>query len=126
MRRELQTAEGSHQALARRYNLSAATVAKWRAREEVSDASHRPHRLQTTLSAAQEAAVVELRRTTQLPLDDLLAVVREFIQAGASRSGLNRCLRRHGVSRLAGLLPKEDAPKAAAKGFKADVPGFVH
>ena len=41
------------------------------------DASHRPQRLQTTLSAAQEAVVVALRETLLLPLDDLLAVTRE-------------------------------------------------
>jgi hypothetical protein len=126
VRRELQVAEGSHKALARRYNLSAATVAKWRGRDDVNDASHRPQRLQTTLSPAQEAVVVELRRTTLLPLDDLLAVVREFINEDVSRSGLDRCLRRHGVARLADLLPKEDAPKAEVKGFKAYLPGFVH
>jgi hypothetical protein len=44
--------------------------------------------------------VVELRRTLLLPLDDLLAVTREFINPGVSRSGLDRCLRRHGVSDL--------------------------
>lgn len=31
------------------------------------------------MSKAREAAVVELRRTLLLPLDDLLAVTREFI-----------------------------------------------
>jgi hypothetical protein len=32
--------------------------------------------LKTTLSAAQELLVVELRRTVLLPLDDLLAITR--------------------------------------------------
>ena len=126
IRRELQTAEGSNKALAKRYNVTPPTIAKWRAREDVSDASHCPHRLQTTLTPAQEAVAVELRRTALLPLDDLLAVVREFLNPAASRSGLDRCLRRHGVSRLADLLPKEDAPKTPAKGFKDYTPGFVH
>ncbi len=32
------------------------------------------------MTPAQEAIVVELRKTLLLPLDDLLAVVREFIE----------------------------------------------
>jgi len=43
--------------------------------------------------------VVALRGTLLLPLDDLLAVTREFIHPEVSRSGLDRCLRRHGVSK---------------------------
>jgi hypothetical protein len=35
-------------------------------------------------------------------IDDLLAVVREFLNPEVSRSGLDRCLRRHGVGTLAG------------------------
>jgi transposase InsO family protein len=125
-RRELQAATLPTAVLARQYNLSEETVRKWRNREDVQDASHCPHRLNTTLTPAQEAVVVAVRRTTLLPLDDLLAVTREFINPAVSRSGLDRCLRRHGVARLADLQPKADAPKPAAKGFKAYLPGFVH
>jgi hypothetical protein len=61
-----------------------------------------------------------------LPLDDLLVVTHELINGQGSRSGLNRCLRRHGVSRLADLIPREDAETAPIKGFKDDAPGCVH
>ena len=80
--------------------------------EGVEDASHRPQRLHATLSTAQEAVVVALRETLPLPLDDLLAVTREFIHPEVSRSGLDRCLRRHGVSNLKALMPQEDGAKA--------------
>ena len=72
--------------LAERYNISRATAAKWRGRETPHDLSHRPHKLSTTMTPAQEALAVELRRMTLLPLDDLLVVVREFINPQASRS----------------------------------------
>ena len=49
--------------------------------------------------------VVHLRRTLLLPLDDLLAVTREFICPNVSRSGLDRCLRRHGQA-LNALKPR--------------------
>ena len=35
-----------------------------------------------------------------MSLDGLLAVVREFLNPNVSRSGLDRCLRRHGVGSL--------------------------
>lgn len=83
-----------------------------------------PHNLQTTLTPAQEAVVVQLRRLLLLPLDDLLAVTREFLNPDVSRSGLDRCLRRHDVSNLKALLPK--TPSEARKTFKTYEPGFVH
>ncbi len=45
------------------------------------------HRLQTVLTPAQETVVVHLRRTLLLPLDDLLAVTREFICPNVSYVG---------------------------------------
>ena len=55
--------------------------------------------------------MVALRETLLLSLDDLLAVTREFIHPEVSRSGLDRCLRRHGVSNLETLMPWEAAPR---------------
>ena len=83
--------------LAERFGVTPQTIYKWRKRDGVGDRSHTPHRLQTTLTPAQEAVAVALRRTLLVSLDDLLAVVREFLNPNASRSGLDRCLRRHGV-----------------------------
>ena len=59
-----------------------------------------------------------------LPIDDLLAVVREFLKPLDSRSGLDRCLRRHGVGNLQALKPRE--PKLAHGTFKAYKPGILH
>jgi len=115
----------SNRELAEAYGLNRHTVAKWRQREGTEDASHRPQRLQTTLSAAQEA-VVALRETLLPPLDDLLAVTHEFIYPEVSRSGSDRCLRRHGVSNLKALLPQEEGAKTPVKSFKEYAPGFVH
>ena len=110
--------------VAERYGISEQTVWKWRSRDGVQDRSHTPHRLQTTLTPAQEAVAVALRKALLLPLDDLLAVVREFLNPRVSRSGLDRCLRRHGVGNLRALKPKE--PKPAHGTFKAYAPGYLH
>ncbi len=126
IRRELRESPLPIAELARRYHLSKATVRKWRRREEGADRSHRPHHLHTTLSPAQEAVVVALRQTLLLPRDDLLAVTREFLNEGVSRSGLDRCLRRHGVSDLKALLPRDESGKPAYPPCKDYAPGFVH
>ena len=129
VRAEIQASEDSPAELARRYNISEPTAAKWQARDSVEDRSHRPHKLSTTLSPAQEAIVVELRRLLLLPLDDLLVITREFVNAQASRSALDRCLRRHGVNNLRELQAAasgESAQAAPPKRFKDYEPGFVH
>lgn len=89
--------------LARLLRVSEATVRKWRARDSVEDASHTPKHLNTTLTPAQEYVVVELRTQLLLSLDELFAVTVEFINPHVSRAGIARCLKRHGVSRLADL-----------------------
>ena len=85
----------SNKALADQLGVTIRTIRRWRNRPDVEDRSHVPHRLQTTLSPAQEAGAVALRWMLLLPLDDLLTVVREFLCPAVSRSGLDRCLRRH-------------------------------
>jgi len=64
--------------------------------------------------------------TLLLPLDDLLAVTHEFIHPAVSRSGLDRCLRRHEISTLKALMPQEEGAKTPVKIFKAYAAGFVH
>ena len=71
--------------------------------------------------------MVELRKTLRLPLDDLLVVTREFINPDVSRSGLARCLKRFGVSKLSDLIsPEEAAIPPPKKTFKDYEPGYLH
>ena len=100
--------------VAERHGTSEQTVWKWRKRDGVEDRSHTPHRLQTTLTPAQEAVAVALRKTLLVSLDDLLSVVREFLNPHASRSGLDRCLRRHGVGNLRDLKARTSQPERSA------------
>jgi len=109
--------------LARRYGLTPPTVRKWRQRDSTADRSHRPETLHCTLTSAQEAVAMEIRRTLWLPLDDLLVVVREFLNPAVSRSGLDRCLRRHGLNRRP--VENKDAP-VPTKTFKDYAPGYIH
>ena len=116
-------------ALARQYNISRITARKWKNRDDHQDRSHRPLTLNTTLTPEQEILVIELRKTLLLPLDDLVALTHEFINADASRSGIHRCLRRHGVAHLKDLTPcteDKEGKEAKKKTFKDYEPGFIH
>ena len=47
----------------------------------------------------EEAMIVEFRRRTLLPLDDVMGCLKDSIP-NLTRSSLHRCLERHGISRL--------------------------
>ena len=85
VRAAIQQASGTLTDLAEQFHVSPRTLARWKARDGVHDASHTPHWLQTTLNAVQEERVIHLRTHPYLPLDDLLAVIHEFIESAMSR-----------------------------------------
>src|SRR5688500_510713 len=122
VRAELQASQEATRALAARYGLNPKTVAKWRKRTTTADAPMGPSRARsTTLTEAEEAIVVEFRRRTLLPLDDVLGCLREAIPA-LSRSALHRCLKRHGISRL----PRDPETASKRKRFAETAIGYVH
>ena len=90
---------------------------KWRKRDSVEDRSHRPHWLQTTLTPSQKAVAVALRKTLLVSLDDLLAVVPEFLNPKVLQSGLEPCFRRYDLGSLRDMKAK--APKPRHRAFKA-------
>ena len=63
IRAAIQASDEPSWALAARHGTTEQTVCKWRKRDSVHDRSHTPHRLQTTLTPAQEAVAVALRET---------------------------------------------------------------
>jgi hypothetical protein len=113
--------------VADRHGTSKQTVWKWRKRDGAEDRSHTPHRLQTTLTPAQEAVAVALRKTLLVSLDDLLAVtpawrrawqevipffafdpaIRKIIYTTIAIESLNRVIRKSIKTR--GSFPTEDA-----------------
>lgn len=118
----IQSSPLSVAALADELGVTEDTIRRWKDRDSVEDRSHTAHRLQTTLTPAQEAVVLSLRQTLRLPLDDLVVVTREFLNEAASRSGVNRLLKRHDLSRL----PVETAATTPHKPFKTYEPGYLH
>ena len=60
-RHYIQASNQSVRQLADELGVSEDTIHRWKRRDGVADGSHTPHRLQTTLTLAQEVVVVELR-----------------------------------------------------------------
>jgi transposase InsO family protein len=122
VRAELQASEESTRALAARHGLNPKTVAKWRGRTGTTDAPMGPRRPRSSiLTEVEEAIVVEFRRRTLLPLDDVLGCLRETIPT-LSRSALHRCLVRHGISRL----PRDEEKASKHRHFAETAIGYVH
>jgi hypothetical protein len=71
------------------------------------------------LTAAEEAIVVEFRRRSLLPLDDVLGCLRETVPA-LSRSALHRRLVRNSISRL----PKADENTSKRQRFVETTIGY--
>lgn len=122
VRRAIQGSQESLRALAKRYSINPKTVAKWRGRNATLDRPTGPKQSRSTvLSSEEEAVIVAFRRHTLLPLDDCLYALQATIPH-LTRSGLHRCLQRHGIARL----PSVDGDKPARKKFKAYPIGFFH
>jgi transposase-like protein len=122
VRAELKAAQASSRALAAQYGLNPKTVLKWRRRPTTADAPMGPAKPRSTkLTEAEEAIVVEFRRRTLLPLDDVLGCLRGSIPE-LTRSALHRCLVRHRISRL----PKGEDGASKRKAFKETEIGYVH
>jgi transposase-like protein len=75
----------------------------------------------TVLTEAEEAIVVEFRRRTLLPLDDVLGCLRDTIPS-LTRSRLHRCFQRHGISRL----PSDQEQTSKRGRFTEAHIGFIH
>jgi transposase len=127
IRQEIKDSGLSDREAAKVFNISRATAAKWLKRDDVQDRSRRAHKLHTTLSSAQEAVVLSLRQSLYLPLDDLLYITRQYINAEVSLAGLARLLKREGMSRLEDIILKAEgetiSPKKTFKDYEL---GFVY
>ena len=100
--------------------ISRKTVQRWRGRTTTDDRTSRPKRIATSLSPLEEELVRELRTRLDLPLDDIVEVMRRCLKPDLSRSATHRCLQRHGISNR----PK--SPKPPVGSFEEAPIGFVH
>jgi IS30 family transposase len=116
----IQRSKKSVTELARELGVCETTIRRWRSRTTVNDRSHQPHRMAISLSAMEETLVCELRTSLQLPLDDIVEVMRRCVNGKLSRSAIHRCLQRHGISQR----KKPDKPSVGV--FEQATVGFIH
>ena len=122
VRAELQTSQETTRALAARYGLNPKDrrqMARANHDRRRADGTSRPR--STVLTETEEAIVVEFRRRTLLPLDDVLGCLRETIPK-LTRRALHRCLERHGISRL----PEGEEKASKRRRFAETKIGYVH
>lgn len=120
VRAYIQRSKRSVAELSAELGVSETTVRRWRGRMSVTDRSHRPKRLTTTLSPLEETLICELRTRLALPLDDITEVMRRCANAKISRSATHRCLKRHGMSQ------RTEPEKPAVGSFEKATVGFIH
>jgi transposase len=116
----IQTSTAPIVQIARELGISETTVRRWKPRATVADGSHVARRLAVSLTDLEERLVVELRTALQLPLDDIVEVMRRCMNPKLSRSAIHRCLKRHGVS----ARPKPARRQIGT--FEAAGVGFIH
>lgn len=108
--------------LAAEYNVNETTIRRWKDRTNSADRPHTANKLAIALTPTEEALVVELRTSLDLPLDDIVEVMRRCARPKASRSGIHRCLKRHGVS-----TRRSTATEPEIVGTFSETPiGFIH
>lgn len=118
LRQEIQKSKLSNTELSKKYSISVATVSKWKNRESLADKSSRPHHISYSLSALEEALVVELRKATWFSLDEICEAFSQ--EPTQIRSAVYRTFYRHGVNKR----PEEEKQKAGK--FKEYEPGYIH
>ena len=116
VRDAIQRRLASLQMLATCHGINSKTVAQWRERTTVTDATMGPIPTLTVLTIEQEAMAVTFRSHTLLPLDDCLYILQTTIPH-LSRSALPRCFQHYGISRLPLGEDGQSPPKKKFKDY---------
>jgi hypothetical protein len=116
VRRAIQASEETNIALAKRYRVNRKTIAKWKAREFISDERMGPKNPRSSLlTPHDEAVILAYRWHTRLALDDAHFRLKRLMPK-LSRSTLYRCLKRYGLSRIGSTKTCPPLTTAALRG----------
>jgi hypothetical protein len=116
VRRAIQASEETNLVLAKRHGVNRKTIAKWKARESLSDERMGPKNPRSSLLTLEtEAIILAYGWRTRLALDDAHIRLRRLMPK-LSRSTLYRCLKRRGLSRVGPTASCPPLTTAALKG----------
>lgn len=111
-----------YRTLASQLGISVSSVHHWKHAASVQDKSCRPHTIHYALDEQESALALWMRRSGELPLDDLHEAL-EALLPHLTRASLHRLLVRHGCSRLP---QKQQQPTGEVGIFKGYGPGYLH
>lgn len=119
IRSEINSSNLKNFEIAEKYNISEATVSKWKNSEDFKDKSSKPHQINYVLSDLEKAILIQIRMMTWWALDE---IAETFFPENplAKRSAIYRLFVKNGINRK----PVEE--KAKAKKFKEYDPGYLH
>lgn len=120
MRAYIQNSTASVAQLAAELGVHEKTVRRWRSRKTTEDRSSRPKTVRTSFTPVEEELICELRTRLELPLDDIVEVMKRCMNPDLSRSSIHRCLQRHKISQRS--KPK----KPVVQPFEETGIGFIH
>jgi hypothetical protein len=99
-RGEIQAANGCVSELARKFNVSRATVRRWKQRESARNKPRERGKTARVLSPCERVCLLELRRIFSLSLSQLHLLGNSLLEKEFSRATLHRLLERHGLETL--------------------------
>ena len=122
LRKIIQSSKESINHLARKFNLSWNTVAKWKDSKKIEDKSSRPHKLNITLTPEQEDKICFERKQFKKSIDDIFCTLENEI-SDLYPMKIYRCLKRHNLH----VLPNEfkDTERKIKK-FRKYTIGYIH
>lgn len=119
IRRQIKESSLTNFELAETFNTSAATISKWKNREEIEDISSKPRKIVYALNDIEQSLAISIRQTTWLPLDEVWEMLLDMNQ-NITRSSVYRTFCRKEINKV----PQKEREKA--KIFKEYDPGFLH
>lgn len=119
IRKQIKESSATNSELADIFNISIATISKWKNRDELEDKSSCPHKIVYALNELEQALCVSIRNTTWLPLDEVWETLFN-VNPNITRSSVYRTFCRNEINKV----PQKEREKA--KRFKEYEPGFLH
>jgi len=119
IRRQIKESSFTNFELAKTFNTSAATISKWKNRDEIEDVSSKPRKIVYALNDIEQSLAISIRQTTWLPLDEVWEMLLDMNQ-NITRSSVYRTFCRKEINKV----PQKEREKA--KKFKEYDPGFLH
>ena len=105
--------------ISKSFNISQATVSKWKNRESFEDKSSKPHTIEYSLSELEKAVLIQIRMLTWWALDEIVETMFPDNPL-TKRSAVYRVFVKESIN----TKPEEEKDKA--KKFKEYEPGYLH